>query len=180
MGHVELERDVLGVAVKRNWKSAAEGTVAIVVAMIAMTGCAKQPQLGEQASEAPADEKIVISDCGGTTWLEYDESPGEPTRARAIEAMIERWRKAIDEGIESVAGGEREFPDGIITFELALEALPEAERDASADALLRVEAINPEGEDWGTVVVMSQPSGGYLIESYEVSHENGEACPPIE
>lgn len=103
-----------------------QGAVAFAIASLALAGCAGQ-SAPSVATTAPPDVEVVavaVADCGWGAVLEYDESPGDETRALAIEAMIERWRKLVDEGVETTLGSPQQFQDGIDTFELALEALP--------------------------------------------------------
>ena len=156
-----------------------QGAAAFAMASLALTGCAGRSAPSAVTTSPPDDAVVAVADCGWGGVLDYDLSPGEESRARAIEAMIERWRKVVGEGVETVLGSPQEFQDGIDTFELALEALPAAERDAASPELVEVEAVTAEGEDWGTVRISAHPSGGYVIDSFGVNHEAGKICPTV-
>ena len=156
-----------------------QASVVFAIASLALAGCAGQSAPNAATTAPPDAEVVAVGGCGWGAVLDYDGSPGEETRALAIEAMIEFWRERVGEGVETVSGGSYEIQDGIDTFELALEALPAAERGADSTAPVEIKAITSEGEDWGTVSIFAQPSGGYVIDRYAVTHEDGHVCPPV-
>jgi len=155
------------------------GGVLVVTALLAgLCGCAGAPGVPAGTPSPNADlEKAAESiwqQCGGSIEFDRTGEGAATTRAAAIQADLDAYKKAAAAGTTIAAYAPAEWFTELLSA--ASTALPASERTVGKGDGVRVEAARADGSPLGSVSVEPVADGGFVVSGLTFARGSADEC----